>query len=70
MQKFERLGGLAVVQVENEICLGCNTNIPPQLYNDIKETSKTYTCYYCKRFLYYQEPPAADENPQATTPSS
>jgi len=70
MQKFERLGGLAVVQVENEICLGCNTNIPPQLYNDIKETSKTYTCYYCKRFLYYQEPPAAAENPQATTPSS
>jgi len=70
MQKFERLGGLAVVQVENEICLGCNTNIPPQLFNDIKETSKTYTCYYCKRFLYYQEPPAAAENPQAATPSS
>jgi predicted nucleic acid-binding Zn-ribbon protein len=70
MQKFERLGGLAVVQVENEICLGCNTNIPPQLFNDIKETSKTYTCYYCKRFLYYQEPPAAAENPQTTTPSS
>ena len=69
MQKFKRLGGLAVVQVENEVCLGCNTNIPPQLYNDIKETSKTYTCYYCKRFLYYQEPPAA-ENPQATAPSS
>jgi len=70
MQKFDRLGGLAVVQVENEICLGCNTNIPPQLYNDIKETGKTYTCYYCKRFLYYQEPPAAAENPQETTPSS
>lgn len=70
MQKFKRLGGLAVVQVENEVCLGCNTNIPPQLYNDIKETGKTYTCYYCKRFLYYQEPPAASENPQATAPSS
>ena len=70
MQKFDRLGGLAVVQVENEICLGCNTNIPPQLFNDIKETNKTYTCYYCKRFLYYQEPPAAAENPQAATPSS
>lgn len=70
MQKFDRLGGLAVVQVKNEICLGCNTNIPPQLYNDIKETGKTYTCYFCKRFLYYQEPSPADENPQSTTQPS
>ena len=69
MQKFERLGGLAVVQVKNEVCLGCNTNIPPQLYNDIKGSAKTYTCYYCKRFLYYQEPSAADENQQSTAPS-
>ncbi len=70
MQKFDRLGGLAVVQVRNEICLGCNTNIPPQLYNDIKETGKTYTCYYCKRFLYYLEPPPPDENPQSIPQSS
>ena len=70
MQKFDRLGGLAVVQVKNEICLGCNTNIPPQLYNDIKETDKTYTCYFCKRFLYYQDPPPADENPQSATQPS
>lgn len=51
LKKFE---GLAVVPVENEVCLGCNTNIPPQLYNDIKEDKDIYTCYYCKRFLYYQ----------------
>jgi predicted nucleic acid-binding Zn-ribbon protein len=70
MQKFDRLGGLAVVQAKNEICLGCNTNIPPQLYNDIKETGKTYTCYFCKRFLYYQETSPADENPQSTTQPS
>jgi predicted nucleic acid-binding Zn-ribbon protein len=70
MQKVDRLGGLAVVQVKNEICLGCNTNIPPQLYNDIKETDRTYTCYFCKRFLYYLEPPPADENPQSATQPS
>jgi len=51
LKKFE---GLAVVPVENEVCLGCNTNIPPQLYNDIKENKDIFTCYYCKRFLYYQ----------------
>lgn len=70
MQKFDRFGGIAVVQVKNEICLGCNTNIPPQLYNDIKETDKTFTCYFCKRFVYYLDTPPADENPKSTTPSS
>lgn len=53
MSLLKRFGGLAVVKVENEVCLGCNTNVPPQLYNDIKETENIYTCYYCKRFLYY-----------------
>ena len=70
MKKFDRFGGLAVVQVKNEVCLGCNTNIPPQLYNDIKGTDKTYTCYFCKRFVYYQEPAPNDENSQSTTSTS
>jgi predicted nucleic acid-binding Zn-ribbon protein len=45
----------AIVPAENEVCLGCNTNIPPQLYNDIREKDKIITCFYCKRFLYYKE---------------
>ncbi|RJQ16661.1 MAG: hypothetical protein C4560_09315 [Nitrospiraceae bacterium] len=55
MNLLKRLGGLAVVPTKNEICLGCNTNIPPQLYNDIKKNENIFTCYYCKRFLYYKE---------------
>ncbi|MCK5512113.1 MAG: hypothetical protein KAI96_04855 [Thermodesulfovibrionia bacterium] len=45
-------GGRAVVQTRNEICFGCNTNIPPQLYNDIKADKGIYNCYYCNRFLF------------------
>ena len=45
--------GKAVVQTRNEVCFGCNTNIPPQLFNDIKGDRGIYTCYYCNRFLFY-----------------
>jgi len=64
-----RLGGLAVVQTVNEICLGCNTNIPPQLYNDIKSSGDIHTCFYCKRFLYFKETPPPEEKPDTSKPS-
>jgi predicted nucleic acid-binding Zn-ribbon protein len=55
MNLLKRAGGLAVVSAKNEVCLGCNTNIPPQQYNDIKKGENIFTCYYCKRILYYKE---------------
>lgn len=55
MNLLKRSGGLAVVQTKNELCLGCNTNIPPQQYNDIKKGESIFNCYYCKRILYYKE---------------
>lgn len=53
MNLLKRSGGLAVVPARNEICLGCNTNIPPQQYNDIRKNDSIFNCYYCKRYLYY-----------------
>jgi len=70
MVALKRLGDAAVVETKNEICLGCNTNIPPQLYNDIRKSDRIYTCFYCKRFLYFVEPAPADENPQESPPAS
>jgi predicted nucleic acid-binding Zn-ribbon protein len=67
---LERYGGLAVVQTKNEICFGCNTNIPPQLYNDIKKDEDIYTCFYCKRFLYFRETSPAGNKPQENQPSA
>lgn len=48
-------GGVVVVRTENEVCLGCHTNIPPQLYNDIKNGNDIFVCCYCNRFLFYKE---------------
>jgi predicted nucleic acid-binding Zn-ribbon protein len=55
MNLLKRLGDSAVVQVNNEVCLGCNRNIPPQFYNEVKSSDDIYTCYYCKRFVYYKD---------------
>ena len=66
----KRLGGSAVAQTVNEICLGCNTNIPPQLYNDIKSTDEIYTCFFCKRFLYFKEPSPPGEKTEDTSKPS
>lgn len=69
MQLLEKLGGLAVVETKNEICLGCNTNIPPQLYNDIKKGDGVYTCFYCNRLLYYKDN-ISGNSPQEAAPAS
>lgn len=58
MNLLKKLEGPAVVRAKNEICLGCNTNIPPQLFNDIRKSENIFTCFYCKRFLYFIEPPS------------
>jgi predicted nucleic acid-binding Zn-ribbon protein len=55
MNLLKRLDGLAVVEAENEVCMGCNTNIPPQLYNEVKENDRIINCYYCHRFLYHKD---------------
>ena len=55
MDLAKSAGGIAVVQTVNEVCLGCNTNIPPRLYNDIKDNKDIFICCYCNRFLFYKE---------------
>ena len=46
--------GLAVVEVRDEICQGCNMNIPPQLFVEIKKNEEIYHCPHCRRILYYK----------------
>ncbi|MBI4683253.1 MAG: hypothetical protein HY757_09170 [Nitrospirae bacterium] len=67
---LKRFGDKAVVETRNEICLGCNTNIPPQLFNDIKKNDNLYSCFFCKRFLYFKESPSSDNHDREAHPSS
>ena len=44
-----------VVAVENSCCLGCNMNVPPQLFNEVKKCQKIITCPHCSRILYWEK---------------
>ena len=46
-----RRDGVAVTTADKGICLGCNMNIPPQLYNDILKIESVIQCPSCKRIL-------------------
>jgi predicted nucleic acid-binding Zn-ribbon protein len=47
--------GLAVTKTKNEICLGCNMNIPPQLFVEIRKSEEIIQCPQCRRILYFEE---------------
>ncbi len=51
--------GLGAAEVKKEICQGCNMNIPPQLFVEIKNSDGIFQCPQCRRILYYVKP--ADE---------
>lgn len=69
MKLLKKLGGLAVVEVKNEICLGCHTNIPPQLCSDIIKGEDVCTCFFCSRLLYHKDD-APDNSSQEVPPAS
>ena len=57
MNKFVKISkmnnGSAVVGVENEVCLGCFMNIPPQLYIEVQRGHSLISCPQCSRILYH-----------------
>ena len=59
LSKYERIrtarNNLAVVQVVNEVCTGCNMKIPPQMAVEVKKEKELLQCPYCQRFLYHKE---------------
>lgn len=58
MSLLQSKGGLAVVQVRDFVCQGCNMNIPPQLFVEIKRNEGNNQCPQCNRLLFFKEPEA------------
>ncbi|MEF3168897.1 MAG: hypothetical protein K6360_06135 [Deltaproteobacteria bacterium] len=48
----QKRGGLAIVEVRQSVCTGCNMNIPPQLYNELLRNEKIHFCPTCQRIIY------------------
>ncbi|MCE5195031.1 MAG: C4-type zinc ribbon domain-containing protein [Nitrospiraceae bacterium] len=57
MTVFKACAGLAVVEIRDEICLGCNMNIPPQMCVEIKKNEEIIQCPQCRRILYWVQIP-------------
>jgi predicted nucleic acid-binding Zn-ribbon protein len=56
MTLLKNKAGLAVVPVRNEVCGGCNMNIMPQLFVEIKKNEELHRCPQCGRFLFAENP--------------
>jgi uncharacterized protein len=51
---IEPCNGLVVTEARGEICQGCNMNIPPQLFVEIKKNEEIMTCPQCRRIIFYR----------------
>lgn len=50
-----RRGGIGIAPVRSEICQGCFTHIPPQVYIQLKKgMAELETCPHCHRILYVE----------------
>ena len=48
-------GGLALAEVRDGKCMGCNVLLRPQLYYDVRAAEGLYECENCARILYSSE---------------
>jgi len=48
----EKRQGIAVVEARDGSCLGCNMQIPPQMYNNLYKGLELITCPHCQRILF------------------
>lgn len=53
--------GVALAEVRDGSCTGCNVLLRPQVYNEVRANESLLTCETCSRILYYIEPPPAAE---------
>ncbi len=48
----EKRQGIAVVEARDGSCLGCNMQIPPQMYNNLYKGLELIVCPHCQRMLF------------------
>lgn len=53
--------GQALAEARDGSCMGCNMQLPPQLYNTLFRGDEMYFCPHCQRILILKHEPAAAE---------
>ena len=54
-QMMKQGDGVAIVEVKDAVCQGCNMNIPPQMYNELQRGNSLKYCPSCERMIYWQD---------------
>jgi predicted nucleic acid-binding Zn-ribbon protein len=49
---LDRRAGVAIVEARQGTCLGCNMNLPPQLFNTLFNAKEVMSCPHCNRMLF------------------
>jgi len=52
IQVRQQVGNIAIAGVVNAVCGGCNTNIPPQMFNELQRCDQLMMCPHCQRIIY------------------
>jgi uncharacterized protein len=55
--------GIFLVRADRETCTACHVRIRPQVYQEIRLTTRIHTCGNCKRYLYYEPALQSDSAP-------
>ncbi len=59
MKRYDKLRekrqGVAIVEARSGSCLGCNMNLPPQLFNSLFKADNLVQCPHCQRLLFLRQ---------------
>jgi predicted nucleic acid-binding Zn-ribbon protein len=53
--KKKQSDAVAIAEVKDEVCQGCNLNIPPQMYIDLQHRNSLKNCPSCERIIYWED---------------
>jgi len=60
-QRMKQIDDVAIVEVKDAVCQGCNINIPPQMYNELQRNNSLKNCPSCERLIYWEDPDERSE---------
>lgn len=59
--KAKQADAVAIAEVKDAVCQGCNLNIPPQLYIELQHRNSLKNCPNCERIIYWED---RDQRPE------
>jgi uncharacterized protein len=54
-ERIKKRNGRVLAVAKNEVCMGCNMNIPPQMFNEVLTLTRIIQCPNCQKILYCEE---------------